>query len=209
MMRGVTGVVKDSLDRADAWVERLRVVGIQRQGVGVGVGAGAGAGGEGERERLAPPFDLMQHRGGGIASTSTSVTSSPVAHSTVLPPLRSPVAVGASAAGGSSPLLHVSSGDSVFGEPEGLGKLSLGASGAGAGGAVGAGSRSGTVTPALGKKGMFAEEGEGGYVGGVGNGHGGGGRANGEGVEGVGRRAGGDVDVEEGGGGTGEMDVDG
>lgn len=31
MMRGVTGVVKDSLDRADAWVERLRVVGIQRQ----------------------------------------------------------------------------------------------------------------------------------------------------------------------------------
>ncbi|KDQ50152.1 hypothetical protein JAAARDRAFT_74366 [Jaapia argillacea MUCL 33604] len=32
MMRGVTGVVKDSLDRADAWVERLRVVGIQRVG---------------------------------------------------------------------------------------------------------------------------------------------------------------------------------
>ena len=30
MMRGVTGVVKDSLDRADAWVGRLRVVGIQR-----------------------------------------------------------------------------------------------------------------------------------------------------------------------------------
>lgn len=31
MMRGVTGVVKDSLDRADAWVERLRVIGLQRQ----------------------------------------------------------------------------------------------------------------------------------------------------------------------------------
>lgn len=30
MMRGVTGVVKDSLDRADAWVGRLRTVGIQR-----------------------------------------------------------------------------------------------------------------------------------------------------------------------------------
>ncbi|KAH9992722.1 transcription factor Opi1-domain-containing protein, partial [Russula compacta] len=30
MMRGVTGVVKDSLDRADAWVERLRVIGLQR-----------------------------------------------------------------------------------------------------------------------------------------------------------------------------------
>lgn len=32
MMRGVTGVVKDSLDRADAWVGRLRTVGIHRTG---------------------------------------------------------------------------------------------------------------------------------------------------------------------------------
>ncbi|KAG6907647.1 hypothetical protein DXG01_008097 [Tephrocybe rancida] len=30
MMRGVTGVVKDSLDRADAWVGRFRTVGLQR-----------------------------------------------------------------------------------------------------------------------------------------------------------------------------------
>ncbi|KAF5372221.1 hypothetical protein D9758_005029 [Tetrapyrgos nigripes] len=30
MMRGVTGVVKESLDSADAWVERLRQVGLQR-----------------------------------------------------------------------------------------------------------------------------------------------------------------------------------
>ncbi|EJD41783.1 Opi1-domain-containing protein [Auricularia subglabra TFB-10046 SS5] len=30
MMRSVTGVFKDSLDRAETWVERLRVVGIQR-----------------------------------------------------------------------------------------------------------------------------------------------------------------------------------
>ncbi|EMD38991.1 hypothetical protein CERSUDRAFT_112701 [Gelatoporia subvermispora B] len=30
MLRGVTTVFKESLDRADAWVERLRVVGIQR-----------------------------------------------------------------------------------------------------------------------------------------------------------------------------------
>jgi transcriptional repressor OPI1 len=29
MMRGVTGVVKDSLDRAETWVGRLRVVGLQ------------------------------------------------------------------------------------------------------------------------------------------------------------------------------------
>ncbi|KAI9457163.1 transcription factor Opi1-domain-containing protein, partial [Boletus coccyginus] len=31
MMRGVTSVVKESLDRADAWVERLRIIGVQRQ----------------------------------------------------------------------------------------------------------------------------------------------------------------------------------
>jgi len=31
MMRGVTAVVKESLDRAEGWVERLRVVGLQRQ----------------------------------------------------------------------------------------------------------------------------------------------------------------------------------
>ncbi|KAG8214954.1 transcription factor Opi1-domain-containing protein [Butyriboletus roseoflavus] len=31
MVRGVTGVVKESLDRADAWVERLRIIGVQRQ----------------------------------------------------------------------------------------------------------------------------------------------------------------------------------
>lgn len=31
MMRGVTGVVKDSLDRADTWVGRLQTVGIQRR----------------------------------------------------------------------------------------------------------------------------------------------------------------------------------
>ncbi|KZP11084.1 Opi1-domain-containing protein [Athelia psychrophila] len=31
MMRGVTAVVRESLDRADAWVERLRIVGVQRQ----------------------------------------------------------------------------------------------------------------------------------------------------------------------------------
>ncbi|KAF9785226.1 transcription factor Opi1-domain-containing protein, partial [Thelephora terrestris] len=31
MIRGVTGVFRESLDRADAWVERLKVVGFQRQ----------------------------------------------------------------------------------------------------------------------------------------------------------------------------------
>ncbi|KAG9036008.1 hypothetical protein FRB95_010008 [Tulasnella sp. JGI-2019a] len=31
MMRGATGVFRESLDRADAWVDRLQVIGIQRQ----------------------------------------------------------------------------------------------------------------------------------------------------------------------------------
>ncbi|KAI5124258.1 hypothetical protein M0805_005107 [Coniferiporia weirii] len=31
MMRSVTGVFKESLDRADTWVDRLRIIGIQRQ----------------------------------------------------------------------------------------------------------------------------------------------------------------------------------
>ncbi|KAJ3812077.1 transcription factor Opi1-domain-containing protein, partial [Lentinula lateritia] len=30
MMRGVTGVVRESLERADAWVERLKTIGVQR-----------------------------------------------------------------------------------------------------------------------------------------------------------------------------------
>lgn len=41
MMRGVAGVVKDSLDRAELWIGRMRSVGLQR-------GAAAGAAGEGE-----------------------------------------------------------------------------------------------------------------------------------------------------------------
>ncbi|KAK0497544.1 transcription factor Opi1-domain-containing protein [Armillaria luteobubalina] len=47
MMRGVTGVVKDSLDRADAWVGRLRTVGIR--------GAAEGEETDTERESVVPP----------------------------------------------------------------------------------------------------------------------------------------------------------
>ncbi|KAG7443384.1 Opi1-domain-containing protein [Guyanagaster necrorhizus] len=47
MMRGVTGVVKDSLDRADAWVGRLRTVGIR--------GASEGEETDAERESVVPP----------------------------------------------------------------------------------------------------------------------------------------------------------
>ncbi|KIL58787.1 hypothetical protein M378DRAFT_170151 [Amanita muscaria Koide BX008] len=48
MMRGVTGVMKDSLDRADAWVNRLRTVGIQRDAIPE----------EDERFDLPPPHAL-------------------------------------------------------------------------------------------------------------------------------------------------------
>ncbi|KAA1468965.1 Opi1-domain-containing protein [Dentipellis sp. KUC8613] len=165
MMRGVTSVVKDSLDRADAWVDRLRVVGLQR-----------GAGAEGQLpDRLPPPSDLMQHRAPPslIGSTSTSVASSPVMLPTVLPPLRSHETL--------SPLIHPS-GDAYFsshahgraetGAPAssmGFGKLNIGNGageyGHGHGHAMGMGSGSVTpvsATPGPGKKGMFAEEGEGG-----------------------------------------------
>ncbi|KAI0056060.1 hypothetical protein BV25DRAFT_1655924 [Artomyces pyxidatus] len=128
MMRGVTGVVKDSLDRADAWVERLRVVGLQR---GAGEPARDGAD---EDRRLPPPLDLMSHRGAPV-SASTSVASSPIMSSVVLPPLRSPAAL--------SPLVYHAPEPSYFAEHQagvnGIGKLNLGG---------------------IGKKGMFAEEGE-------------------------------------------------
>jgi hypothetical protein len=67
MMRGVTGVVKDSLDRADAWVERLRVVGLQRNSSdGVGVGNGRSvqdSDGHGWVKEEAPKYDWHQRAG--------------------------------------------------------------------------------------------------------------------------------------------------
>ncbi|KAH7885702.1 transcription factor Opi1-domain-containing protein [Phlebopus sp. FC_14] len=84
MMRGVTGVVKDSLDRADAWVERLRVIGVQRQ--------------QQQDELHEPSFDpttspFTQHRQPlpGLSSTPStpaqadtpfSIPSTPAAHPT-------------------------------------------------------------------------------------------------------------------------------
>ncbi|KAF9449390.1 Opi1-domain-containing protein [Macrolepiota fuliginosa MF-IS2] len=77
MMRNVTGVVKDSLDRADAWVSRLRMVGVQR-------GAHEGASEETTNEEFGPPrigsqYDsarrndyrtLQSHRRGGSGSSA-------------------------------------------------------------------------------------------------------------------------------------------
>ena len=78
MMRGVTSVVKDSLDRADAWVERLRVVGLQRNAVA-------------DSDTM-PSLDLMAHRspGGAGESTTTSAAGTPVSVHASLPSL-SPV----------------------------------------------------------------------------------------------------------------------
>jgi transcriptional repressor OPI1 len=74
MMRGVTGVVKDSLDRADAWVERLRVVGLQRNAVA-------------DRDAM-PSLDLMAHRSPGAGeSTTTSAAGTPASVNASLPPL--------------------------------------------------------------------------------------------------------------------------
>ncbi|TFK66239.1 Opi1-domain-containing protein [Pluteus cervinus] len=63
MMRGVTGVVKDSLDRADAWVGRLRTVGIQRGEPEAGANPATDI-------ELAPPgeFDFSSHRRGSLHS---------------------------------------------------------------------------------------------------------------------------------------------
>jgi len=78
MMRGVTGVVKDSLDRADAWVERLRVVGLQRNAAA-------------DRDAM-PSLDLMAHRspGGAGESATTSAVGTPASVHASLPSL-SPV----------------------------------------------------------------------------------------------------------------------
>ncbi|KAM5530817.1 hypothetical protein V8D89_015507 [Ganoderma adspersum] len=68
MLRGVTGVFKDSLDRADIWVERLRVVGLQR-------GQNGNVEGDGDSEMLnthLPPLLPRDQRGGHTPSSPLS-----------------------------------------------------------------------------------------------------------------------------------------
>ncbi|KAH9175896.1 Opi1-domain-containing protein [Lactarius sanguifluus] len=80
MMRGVTGVVKDSLDRADAWVERLRVIGLQRNAV-ADTESGPNS------ENALSPLDLMTHRSPVMAgeSTATSTAVTPASVNAMLP----------------------------------------------------------------------------------------------------------------------------
>ncbi|VDC06055.1 unnamed protein product [Peniophora sp. CBMAI 1063] len=133
MMRGVTGVVKDSLDRADAWVERLRVVGIQRGQEQI----------EDEGTNGRPPplgLDLSAHRipvGAGGHSAATSVANSPTISSAAL-----------------SPLLHPHPhADHYFEGPSSFSNLSL----SGTTAAGGSGTVTPTTTVGLGKKGLFVD----------------------------------------------------
>ncbi|KAK0431963.1 transcription factor Opi1-domain-containing protein [Armillaria borealis] len=68
MMRGVTGVVKDSLDRADAWVGRLRTVGIR--------GATEGEETDVERESVVPP-SLKRRDSFDVPGTPTAPIDAP------------------------------------------------------------------------------------------------------------------------------------
>ncbi|KAH9000147.1 Opi1-domain-containing protein [Lactarius akahatsu] len=136
MMRGVTGVVKDSLDRADAWVERLRVIGLQRNAV-VDTESGSNSG------NALSPLDLMTHRSPVMAgeSTATSTAVTPASVNAMLPSV-SPIMRPATTLSSSSSSLQ----DTFFADHHtaGISRLSLS-----------------TSTPSTpNKKDMFTEDGE-------------------------------------------------
>jgi len=138
MMRGVTGVVKESLDRAEAWVERLRVIGIQRNAT-ADTDAGASSG-----NALPPlPLDLMSHHSPVTAgeSATTSAAGTPSSVHASLPSL-SPVIRPVNALSSSSSSLQ----ETFFADHHatGIGRLSL----------------SGSSPSTPNKKDMFTEEGD-------------------------------------------------
>lgn len=149
MMRGVTGVVKDSLDRADAWVERLRVVGLQRQGQS-GQTSVVDVQNRAAYPRPGPPqpSGASAHRMQESFSASTSVASSPVV-----------VMKGLPGAGMLSPLGSASGGDSYFGgSAQEMSKLDLGGGRSGAGGTAENSPVVSAQAPSRGgKKAMFAD----------------------------------------------------
>ncbi|KAG5640409.1 hypothetical protein DXG03_008775 [Asterophora parasitica] len=73
MMRGVTGVVKDSLDRADAWVGRFRTVGLQRGERQADPDSGPPSGTDGDMDMEGSEFELeftrMRHRRGASSGS--------------------------------------------------------------------------------------------------------------------------------------------
>jgi len=136
MMRGVTGVVKDSLDRADAWVERLRVIGLQRNAVAETDSSSDG------RNALAP-LDLMTHRSPAMDSAATSTAGTPASVPAMLPSM-SPIVRPATALSSSSSLQ-----DTFFADHHtaGISRLSLSGS-------------TGSTPSTPNKKDMFTEDGE-------------------------------------------------
>ena len=136
MMRGVTGVVKDSLDRADAWVERLRVIGLQRNAV-------ADTESSSESRNALPPLDLMTHRSPVMAvdSAATSAAGTPASVAVMLPSM-SPIVRPATALSSSSSSLQ----DTFFADHHtaGISRLSL----------------SGSMPSTPNKKDMFTEDGD-------------------------------------------------
>ncbi|KAI9464812.1 Opi1-domain-containing protein [Russula earlei] len=133
MMRGVTGVVKESLDRADAWVERLRVIGLQRN-------AAADTDASSSSRDPPPPLDPMTHRSPVGGSAATSAAGTPASVYASLPSL-SPVICPATASSSSSSLQETFFADH---HTTGISRLSL----------------SGCSPLIPNKKDMFTEEGD-------------------------------------------------
>ncbi|KAL4078876.1 transcription factor Opi1-domain-containing protein [Scleroderma yunnanense] len=109
MMRGVTGVVKESLDRADAWVEKLRIIGLQRQ--------------QDPQDGEEPPefpFPAFSTHTSSSASTSTSASysSSFTDHRYSLPGLSSTPSTPAQA---NTPF-SVPSTPAAYASPDGMGR---------------------------------------------------------------------------------------
>lgn len=132
MMRGVTGVVKDSLDRADAWVERLRIVGLQRQGQGQAAVVDIPNGATYPRpanSSMGAGVGVGAHRMQESFSASTSVASSPVVAMAGLPGVAGMLSPLGSASGSASG--GAGAGDSYFGgSAQEMSKLDLGGGGA-------------------------------------------------------------------------------
>ena len=137
MMRGVTGVVKDSLDRADAWVERLRVIGLQRNAV-------ADTDSSSDARNALAPLDLMTHRSPVMDSAATSAAGTPASVPAMLPSI-SPIVRPATTLSSSSSSLQ----DTFFADHHtaGISRLSLSGS-------------TGSTPSTPNKKDMFTEDGD-------------------------------------------------
>ncbi|RDX54167.1 Opi1-domain-containing protein [Lentinus brumalis] len=90
MLRSVTGVFKDSLDRADIWVERLRVVGLQRGQNGAAEGDPESDPMLNYRDNQLPPYPLPRTHDHRLHAHSPSSPVSPYAPLTPTTPGTAP-----------------------------------------------------------------------------------------------------------------------